>query len=211
MLTIGLCGGSGTGKNLVEAMLQRLGIPGLDTDLVYHRLIGAPSPLTRELSHRFGNGILTAEGAVDRPRLREIVFSDGAEGERALADLNRMTHAAVLTECRAWLEEQRQQGAVAALINAPLLFESGFHTECDLSVGVVAEEAVRLDRLVNRDGLSTEEAKRRLSHQCSEAFLRESCDIILENNGTEDELFAKVRALYEHINNLAKEQTDGTV
>ena len=209
MLVIGLCGGSGTGKNLVQAMLSKLGIPGLDTDVVYHRLIGTPSPLTKALSHRFGKEILGLDGAVDRRRLRDIVFADGETGKAALSDLNRISHAAVLDECRAWLSERSAEGAIAAVINAPLLLESGFHTECDAIVAVLADETVRVARLTERDGLTEAEARQRINRQASDATLHEHADFILRNNGTEAELWTQVLSLKEYINNLAKEQTNG--
>ncbi len=209
MLTVGLCGGSGTGKNLVQAMLLPLGIPGIDTDAVYHRLIAAPSPLTEALSHRFGKAILAPDGSVDRRRLRDIVFSDGKEAKEALTDLNRISHAEVLSECRAWLSEQKREGAVAAVVNAPLLWESGFHTECDMTVAVLADEAVRLSRVIARDGLTEEEACRRIERQCDDAFLCEHADFVIKNSGTEEALREQVLLLKEYIINLAKEQSNG--
>ena len=149
------------------------------------------------------------DGAVDRRHLRDIVFADGETGKAALSDLNRISHAAVLDECRAWLSERSAEGAVAAVINAPLLLESGFHTECDAIVAVLADETVRVARLTERDGLTEAEARQRINRQASDATLNEHADFILRNNGTEAELWTQVLSLKEYINNLAKEQTTG--
>ena len=204
MLTIGLCGGSGSGKNEVQAAFARLGIEGLDTDALYHRLIDGDTPLARALAERFGKQILKSGGGVNRIALRDIVFSKGAEAD--LADLNAITHAAVLNECRAWLEAQRKAGAFAALINAPLLFESGFDAECDLTVAVLAPKELRILRIMARDGLTREDAARRICAQREDALLAESTTYQIHNSGTEDELFRSVRLLCDRIKKLAEDK-----
>ena len=186
MLTIGLCGGSGSGKNAVQAAFRKFGIPGLDTDALYHRLIDGDTPLSRELAERFGKKILRADGGVDRLALREVVFADGA-GE-ALADLNAISHRAVLAECRTWLAAEAEAGAPAAIINAPLLFESGFHRECDITVAVIAPHEVRVARSMARDGLDREAAERRIAAQKDDAYLTAHTDYQLHNGETEEAL-----------------------
>ena len=188
MLTVGLCGGSGTGKSAAQADFALYGIPGLDTDLVYHALIAPNMPLTHELAETFGKQILTAEGAVDRTALSALVFGKIEECVQRRNELNRITHQAVLDECRGWLATQREKGAFAAIINAPLLFESGFHTECDLTVAVVAPREDRIDRIMKRDGISRLRAEQRVDAQLSDQFLLVHTDYYIENNGTREAL-----------------------
>ena len=85
MLTIGLCGGSGTGKNTAAEVFLAAGIPVIDADAVYHSLVDAPSPLTAALAARFGEEILTESGALDRAALRRVVFSAGVDAKTARA------------------------------------------------------------------------------------------------------------------------------
>lgn len=207
MLTIGLCGGIGTGKTTVQAAFAACGIPGIDTDLVYHSLIGSPSPLTSALAERFGTEILRPDGSVDRAGLASIVFAEGAEEKRA--ELNRITHTAVLAECRAWLEEQRRSGAFAAIVNAPLLFESGFDSECDMTVAVLASRDRRIERLFLRNGMPSDEAARRIDAQLDDAFLLSHTDFSIENNGTREELLQRVHVLAEHIKTIAEDCNHG--
>ena len=204
MLTIGLCGGSGSGKNAAQAAFAKLGIPGLDTDALYHRLIDGDTPLARALAARFGQRILRADGGIDRLALREVVF-DHREKE-ALTDLNTITHKAVLAECRTWLSAQAEAGAFAAIINAPLLFESGFDAECDITVAVLAPREVRIARIMSRDNLDRASAERRIAAQRDDAFLMAHTDYQIHNNGTEETLCESVRLLCDRIKTLTEEK-----
>ena len=209
MLTVGLCGGSGTGKNLVSSLLAPYGIPSLDTDALYHTLIAADSPLSRELISLFGDEIGTADGGIDRAALGRLVFGEEKEAIARRLALNRVTHSAILAECRLWLKKQAEKGVIAAVINAPLLFESGFQEECDLTVAVLASEEVRLARVCERDDISAEAARARIAAQKDNEYLMAHADISLFNDGTQEELEEKVRELVKTINMIAEEQTNG--
>lgn len=199
MLVIGLCGGSGTGKTTAQQFFEQCGIPGLDTDIVYHALVDRPSSLTRTLAAHFGDEILRPDGSVDRAVLSRLVFTGDAEGQARLAELNRLTHAAVLLECRSFLDKKAKEGAAAALINAPLLFESGFHKECDATVAILAPREVRISRLTERDGLSRADAERRIATQIDDATLTERTDYQVQNDGDLDSLKEKIAAISRHI------------
>ena len=207
MLKIGLCGGSGSGKTLAQGLFAANGIPGLDTDILYHDMISADTPLSRALVLRFGDGIRMPDGSVDRARLSKIVFSDN--GTAALSDLNRITHRAILEQCRVWLDEKEREGAVAAIINAPLLFESGFDRECDLTVAVVAEEPLRILRIMKRDGLSEAAARRRIAAQISDAELSNRADYTIQNDGDEEALALRIAELSDTIKKIAEENPHG--
>ena len=209
MLTIGLCGGSGTGKNTAAEAFLSAGIPVIDADAVYHGLVGSSSPLTEALAARFGKEILTEGGALDRVALRRVVFSGGAEAEAARADLNRLTHGEVLAVFRQWLSEQKEQGADLAVVNAPLLIESGFDKECDLVAAVLADRDLRIERLCKRDGLTATEAASRIDAQLSDATLSEHADHIFYNNGTEAELHDAVHQWIPYLKTVAEEKTHG--
>ena len=206
LLTVGLCGGSGTGKSAAQADFALCGIPGLDTDLIYHELIGADTPLSRELAACFGEGILAPDGSVDRSVLSELVFGEGAEATRRRAELNRITHRAVLAECRCWLAKQKENGAFAAIINAPLLFESGFDSECDLTVAMLAPREARIARIMERDGLSRQNAERRVDAQLSDRYLIEHTDYQIHNIGSRTELHDRVA----HLASIIKCISEGT-
>ena len=209
LLTIGLCGGSGTGKTEAQADFALCGIPGLDTDAVYHALIASDTPLTRELAECFGEGILTAGGGVDRAILATLVFGEDEESVHRRKHLNSITHRAVLAECREWLAKQHAAGAYAAIINAPLLFESGFHTECDLTVAILAPREARIDRIMARDGISRVNAARRIDAQLDDEYLIAHTDYQIDNNSQRADLYTKVAHLASIIKNISGESKNG--
>ena len=195
MLVIGLCGGSGSGKGEVCRLFSEIGIPFIDTDALYHDMTARKNALMDALSSRFGNDILDENGALVRVRLAEKVFAPYAEEE--LADLNRISHFYILAEVRAWLAECRKQGASLAVVDAPLLFESGFDKECDDIICVTAPQDIRLARIMARDNISREYAQKRIANQHSDAYLLERCGYHIVNAGDISALRARVQEVVQ--------------
>lgn len=200
MKIIGLCGGSGSGKGTVSSIFGEIGIPSVDADKIYHRITSDDSECLRALSVRFGSDIVGADGALDRHRLGKIVFTgDGAERNRE--DLNRISHKYVLEEIRAECEQHRKKGAEAVVVDAPLLFESGYHRECDTVIAVIADRDIRIRRIVSRDKITTEAAEARINAQLSDKYLRENSQFTIVNDGGLDTLRERVFEIAEKILN----------
>ena len=199
MKTIGLCGGTGSGKSAVARMLRDAGCLHLDADAIYHELISGDSPCLRELADEFGADIISPSGALDRPKLAAIVFAAGAEEKRNR--LNTITHKYVLGEIRRRIADAENR-YIAAIVDAPLLFESGFNTECDAIISVIAPRDARIARLVERDGLTAEQAARRIDAQLDDEFLRRYADYVIENNSDLDALASKVEKIIEMIKEI---------
>ena len=200
MIKIGLAGGSGSGKGYVSKRLLAEGIPSFDCDLVYHELISRDSEVSRELISEFGPEIGAPDGGIDRAALRSIVFSDGAESRRRR--LNEITHKHVKRACLSWLRQMQSEGCVAAVVDAPLLFESGFDAFCDLKVSVIASEEIRVNRIMLRDSLPKEAAVRRIRSQMSEEQLRDRSDLVIVNDGDEAALAEQIRQLLNTIRSM---------
>ena len=176
---IGLCGGSGSGKGVLAEILSRAGFLHIDADAVYHRITAQEGPCLREMAEAFGESIISSDGSLDRGVLAEIVFAEG--GKERLAQLNSISHRHVLSKIRETIE--REDGNyIAALVDAPLLFESGFDAECDVIVSVIAPKGVRIARICERDGISHDAAERRIGAQLDDEFLRLHSDIIINND-----------------------------
>ena len=193
MLTVGLTGPSGAGKGTVASLFAHYGVPSIDTDAVYHALLIPPSPCLDELSARFGTGILTPDGTLDRKALSSVVFAPGHEAD--LTDLNRISHRHVLAEVRRLLGVYEAQGKAAVLVDAPQLFESGFDAECDFILTVLAPRDLRLARIMARDGLDEARATARLNAQKPDGFFREHSDAVICNDGDPEAMDAEVRRL----------------
>lgn len=185
MKIIGLCGGSGSGKGCVSSILSGFGFAIFDTDKIYHKLLDTDTSLKTELVDAFGKEILS-DGRVDRKKLGGVVFSDKS-GE-LLKLLNAITHRRVLDEVRRGIAEAEKRGATCAVVDAPLLFESGFDKECDCTIAVVSEKERRISRIILRDSIGRDEAERRINTQISDEKLKALCTYTVFNNGDLEDL-----------------------
>jgi len=182
MKVLGLTGPTGAGKGAVSSLLWDMyQIPSIDTDRVYHDLLKPPSACLNELVYHFGSVILTEHGELNRAALSKIVFSDPTRRKQQL--LNQITHKYVLDQTRNILTSYRDRRFPAAIVDAPLLYESGFDAECDAVIAVLAPQSIRKERIISRDGLSEERATARLNMQKSDDFYRKKTPHIIINDG----------------------------
>lgn len=193
MLIIGLTGPSGAGKGTVSKLFEPYNIYSIDTDAVYHKLLIPPSPCLDDLRKEFGDGIISPDGSLDRRALADTVFAKG-NGER-LERLNEITHRYVLDATRKICKEYERIGCPAAIVDAPLLFESGFDSECDFTVSVLADRELRLERIIQRDGISRERAVARLDAQKNDSFYTERSDEIIYNGADVESLRDDVKRI----------------
>ena len=184
---IGITGRSGSGKGLACEIFARHGIPAIDTDAVYHEILAAPGACTDELANAFGTEILGDDGLVDRKRLSGAVFSK-KNTPALLHTLNTITHKYIMAKSYDLLRALSEAGATAVLLDAPQLFEAHLEAECDLVLGVIAEDEHCIKRIMARDGLTRERAMARLGAQHSNDFFRTHCTAVIENNGTAEDL-----------------------
>ena len=194
-MIIGITGGTGCGRTTALAVIRELGVIVLDCDAIYHHLLKTDASLLSAIESRFPGTV--NGGCLDRKKLGSIVFSD----ESALLDLNRITHGAVKEHVLSLLA---QKPALAA-IDAIALFEGGLAELCDITVAVTAAEERRIARLMARDTISEEYAKKRIGAQHSADWFREKCDYILENNGTQAQFHGKCLAFFKGLDIMKAE------
>ena len=202
MLKIGLAGGSGSGKGTVSSLLSQAGIPSFDCDAVYHDLISRDGPLTREIVKVFGENVRSKDGGIDRRALADVVFHD----KEKLTELNRITHKEILAVLGEWEKRAEQQGITAILVDAPLLFESGFDRECDMTLAVIAPTELRIERIVSRDGISRKEAEERIAAQLSDKELSRRADVVISNGEDLTHLVNEVGRILSIINERRTKQ-----
>ena len=174
-MILGITGGTGCGKTTLLNCIAQLGGVILDCDAIYHELLRTDPTLLGTIEKRFPGTV--ENGALQRRKLGNLVFSD----EKALNDLNQITHGAVKAEVVRRLAEKPKLAAIDAIA----LFEGGLAELCDVTVAVTAPEEARIQRLMARDGIDRDYAKRRIDAQKNADWFRQNCDYCLENNGTQ--------------------------
>lgn len=192
MLWVGLSGGIGSGKSTVSARLAQRGAVVVDADLVAREVVEPGRPALAEIADRFGPEVLTAVGELDRPALGQIVFGD----ESARRDLEGITHPRI-AERTAELVSAAPPDAVV-VHDIPLLVELDRAGDYALTVIVDVPAATRLDRLVRLRGMDEGQARARIAAQADDDQRRAAADVLLPNDGSVDELHARIDALWEH-------------
>ena len=173
-LIVGLTGGTGAGKTSALAALEDLGGTVLDCDAVYHQMLRTDPALREAITAAFGP-VFCPDGSLDRQKLGTLVFSDHA----ALDRLNAIVYEYLPPELL-----RRAQGHTLVGLDAISLMESGLGRLCACTVAVLAPAEDRVRRIMVRDGISEDYARLRISAQQPDAFYRERCSHILENNCT---------------------------
>lgn len=195
MIVIGLTGGIATGKSTVTAALRDLGVPVIDADQVARQVVEPGQPALDEIVAAFGPDLLRDDGRLDREKLASLVFADGAARQR----LNSITHPHILRA----IDRQRQEAAAAGqrvlALDVPLLFEAGMDRSVDRVWVVTASPSQQLQRLMGRDGLTAEEARRRVESQMPLEEKLRRADAVIDNSGSVEATRTRVRNLLEAL------------
>ena len=194
MQIIGLCGGSGSGKGAVSEFLSLYGVKTIDTDAVYHDITSHRTECVDEVALAFGDEVINPDGSLNRKELAKIVFS-GEDAEKRRQLLNKISHKHVWDKTKELITDYENNGAKFVLIDAPLLFESGFNENCDYTVAVTADIDIRIERIIKRDGIDRNAAIMRIKSQLSDEYLIKHADYHLENSRSLDELKEQVKNL----------------
>lgn len=188
IIVIGLTGRSGAGKTTVSNLLMLKGIPVLNCDNIARKVVKPGSPCLAQLKNYFGDGIIKADGSLNRKKLAAIAFSEKSKTEL----LNHITHSYILEDMNKTIENYAKNGHTAIVVDASQLFESGFDKMCDLIVSVTADDELLRSRISRRDNINECRADDRLACQLDNDFFVKHSDYIINNNGTTDELEAEV-------------------
>lgn len=191
MLRIGLSGGIGAGKSSVSKTFAEYGAVIVDGDVIAREVVEPGTPGLASLVEAFGEGILQADGALDRPALASIAFSDDDKRKT----LNGIVHPLV-GKRRAELIEAAAPDAVI-IEDIPLLVESGMAPLFPLVIIVHADEEVRVRRLIEYRGFSEDDARARIKAQATEQQRRAVADVWLDNTGTPQALVQKSHELWQ--------------
>lgn len=197
MLKIGLTGGIGSGKSEVARRLAAKGAVVIDADRIAREVVEPGTPGLARVVAAFGDGVLRPDGSLDRERLGSIVFADS---ER-LAALNAIVHPLV-GERVAELQKQAADDAIS-VYDVPLLAENNLAPLYDVVIVVDAADEVRLRRLAEHRGMPEADAKARIAAQASREDRLAVADVVIPNEGTLEELDARVDEVWEDLTRRA--------
>lgn len=174
MLKIGLTGGIGSGKTTVANIFKVLGVPVFDADTVAKQVMENDLVLREQLIKQFGEASFQ-DGKLNRAYLASIVFKDPFQ----LALLNAMVHPITLQAAEDWM---KLQTAPYAIKEAALIFEAGAGAGLDMVIGVTAPTALRIQRVMHRDGISRQAVLERMDKQIDDSIKMRLCDYVIQND-----------------------------
>ena len=192
MIILGITGGSGCGKTTVSKILSENGVDVIDCDLVAKKIVDPGMPALNEIKDFFGSEYLNTDGTLNRKLLAELVFSS----PKHLLKLNEITHKYVEKYIDLYIKNSE---ADIVGIDAAALIESGIYKKCGFILCVLADKALRLKRIMMRDGLSPDEANSRINAQKNDKFYIEKSDYILYNNSNTDEISGQISKILNEI------------
>ena len=196
-LVVGLTGGIGSGKSAAAEEFARLGATVVDTDAIAHELTGAGGAAVSEIARLFGRAFVDSSGAMNRKRMRDLVFSDAEEKARLEALLHPMIRA----------ESERRIASAAGpyvVLVVPLLVESpGYRARLGRVLVVDCPEALQISRVRQRSGLPEAEVRRIIASQIQRERRLAAADDVIDNSGTIAALQQRVRELHENYLRIA--------
>lgn len=190
-LIVGLTGGIGSGKSTVAAMFEKLGAGIIDTDIIAHRLTQAGGEAIEAIRAAFGNGCLSDDGALDRAKMRALIFSDAAAKQR----LEQILHPLIREHAEAQLRQLQDKPYIIVVV--PLLPESPAFRQLVQRVLVVdCDENTRIARVAGRSRMSEEEVRAIIARQTAPDERLRLADDVIRNDAALDSLAGQVAVLH---------------
>ncbi len=192
MFTIALTGGIGSGKSEATKIFSSLGVPIVDLDIIAHQLTAEKQPLVSEIAAAFGQEYISASGALDRAKMRQLVFSN----DQARKQLNEILHPAIYKEAINQLRQHSDQPY--AVLAIPLLEEGSIYaTSIDRVLVIDCEPEKQIERVKQRSHLTEQEIKQIIEAQIPRQTRIKIADDLIENNGSIADLRSKIEKLHQ--------------
>ena len=188
MKIVGLTGGISSGKSTVSSYLKQLKIPVIDADEVARKVVEPNSQGARKIRKTFSSDVFEEDGSLNRQKLGSLIFSN-AENRQKLDDLLQpLIKIMILDE----IEEYRQKGETMIVLDLPLLFEKYYEELCEEIIVVYIPKELQLERLMRRNQYTKQEALSRIDSQLSIEEKRKRATVLLDNQGTIQQLYQQV-------------------
>lgn len=193
-MIIGLTGGIASGKSTISLILEELGAYIIDVDEVGRNVVQKGEKAYNEIVQYFGDQIVMANGEINRKILGRIVFSN----EEELKMLNSITHPQIIAKVKEIIEQHRSNGNEVIVVDAAILIEMGLNSICDSVWLVTVDKKTQLQRLMERDRFSYDDAQNRINAQFSDDKKSQYSDVIIDNTKSLEELKACLKQLWDN-------------
>ena len=185
-MVIGLTGGIATGKTTVSNYLKELGYSIIDADVIARQVVEPGTKGLRMITDTFGEKVLTSDGLLDRQHLAQLVFTSSEQ----LQQLNRILQPIIRERIQELISTSKDSVVV---IDVPLLYEQHYEELCDVVMVVSVQPQQQLERLMNRNHLTMDEAKNRVTSQMPLSSKERLADVVIDNNGSVEETRQQVK------------------
>ncbi len=200
MLVVGLTGGIASGKSTVSRMFQDAGIPVICADELARDAVKPGSPALEEIGRAFGERVIDEQGGLDRVRMAELVFKDDSKRKA----LEHIIHPRVAEQKDRRIHALRNDGYKLAIVDVPLLYETAWDSQFDLIIVVFVPRITQEERLIQRDGMTREEARARLDAQMPIDDKKQKADRVIDNSDSLAHTRQQVEALLQELRLLAE-------
>ena len=194
MKVLGLTGGIGSGKSMVTSMFARLGADVIDADRLARQVVEPGQPALEEIATAFGRNILMPDGRLDRGKLARVIFADPVARGR----LNAITHPRIQDRIATEIAARGSRPGVL-IVDIPLLYENDRTATVEAVIVVWVDRKTQLRRLIERDGLSENEARQRIAAQMPLDEKRARADLVVDNSGSRENTRRQVEAIYRQF------------
>jgi dephospho-CoA kinase len=196
MLKVGLTGSIAVGKSFVLSVLRELGCATFDADKIAHSVMEPGRPAYEDIVREYGREVLSKDGSIDRAKLGAIVFADEHRRKR----LNEIVHPRVIQEQDRLLREvEASTPDGIAVMDAALIIESGGYKRFDKLIVAFCERETQIERLMRRNGITREDAERRIAAQMSSDEKRGYADFEVDTSGTFDQTRQRVTEVFNQL------------
>jgi dephospho-CoA kinase len=200
MILVGLTGGIASGKSEVSKIFKKLGAHLIDADEIARALLDPKTPTWKKVVDCFGRNILQPDQRIDRKRLADLVFDDADK----LSALNAILHPVVFAEEeRRRKEIERADPQAVVILDVPLLIETQAHKRVDKVIVVTVDPKTQLRRLMQRNGLSKQEAQKRMQSQIPLKEKGKYADYLIDSGDSLAKIEARIRQIFEELRRLA--------
>ena len=195
VMVVGLTGQTGSGKNNVCDVFSSNGFSVINADMIARKVVEKGKPCLEDIRDFFGSDVISIDGTLDRKKLASMVFTDKSQ----LEILNSITYPYITSEILRTIKRFSSEGRKLILLDAPTLFESRADDFCELIISVISRDDLRKARIMERDGITEEEAVNRMNSQLEEEFFRNNSDFIIKNNSDALNLYYVAKEVSDKI------------